>query len=61
VVAVPPAGEAAFAELCRAAGQPRTELGHVTAEQVLLIAGLAPLPLAELRVAWEATLPALFG
>jgi phosphoribosylformylglycinamidine synthase len=42
------------------AGVPVTELG-TTGGDVLAVEGVAELPLAELRAAWSATLPALFG
>jgi phosphoribosylformylglycinamidine synthase II len=42
------------------AGVPVTELG-TTAGDALSIDGVLDLPLAELRAAWSATLPALFG
>jgi phosphoribosylformylglycinamidine synthase len=42
------------------AGVPVTELG-TTGGDVLTVDGVAELPLAELRAAWSATLPALFG
>ncbi|WNV75328.1 phosphoribosylformylglycinamidine synthase subunit PurL [Geodermatophilus sp. DSM 44513] len=42
------------------AGVPVTELG-TTGGDALLVEGVAALPLAELRAAWTATLPALFG
>ena len=42
------------------AGVPVTELG-TTGGDALVVDGLLDLPLAELRAAWSATLPALFG
>jgi phosphoribosylformylglycinamidine synthase subunit PurL len=42
------------------AGVPVTELG-TTGGDALAVEGLLELPLAELRAAWSATLPALFG
>jgi phosphoribosylformylglycinamidine synthase len=42
------------------AGVPVTELG-TTGGDALVVDGVAELPLAELRAAWTATLPALFG
>jgi phosphoribosylformylglycinamidine synthase subunit PurL len=42
------------------AGVPVTELG-TTGGSALVVDGLLELPLAELRAAWTATLPALFG
>ncbi|WP_138733564.1 phosphoribosylformylglycinamidine synthase subunit PurL [Modestobacter excelsi] len=44
----------------QAAGVPVTELG-TTGGDALVLDGLLDLPLAELREAWTATLPALFG
>ncbi|WP_433557656.1 phosphoribosylformylglycinamidine synthase subunit PurL [Pseudonocardia xinjiangensis] len=46
--------------LAEAAGVPVTTLG-TTGGAALAVAGLAELSLSELRTAWEATLPALFG
>jgi phosphoribosylformylglycinamidine synthase len=46
------------------AGVPVTELGTTGGsgpDAVLAVDGVAELPLAELRAAWSATLPALFG
>ena len=43
-----------------AAGVPVTELG-TTGGDALVVDGLLDLRLAELRAAWTATLPALFG
>jgi phosphoribosylformylglycinamidine synthase len=44
----------------RAAGVPVTELG-TTGGEALVVDGVLEFPLAELREAWTATLPALFG
>lgn len=41
-------------------GVPAMEVG-VTGGPDLVVSGLAPIPLGELRAAWEATLPDLFG
>ncbi|MBN1095697.1 phosphoribosylformylglycinamidine synthase subunit PurL [Blastococcus sp. TML/C7B] len=46
--------------IARAAGVPVTELG-TTGGGSLVVDGVLELPLAELRAAWSATLPALFG
>jgi phosphoribosylformylglycinamidine synthase len=54
------ADPAAVRAAAEAAGVPVTELG-TTGGDALAIAGLLELPLAELREAWTATLPALFG
>jgi phosphoribosylformylglycinamidine synthase subunit PurL len=59
LVSVPP--ESDFVSRCTAAGLPWTHLGTVSESDELAIEGLDPLPLPELRTAWEATLPALFG
>ncbi len=61
LVAVPPAEVDAFTGRCTGLGLPWRRLGTVVPDQELAIGGLMPLPLAELRTAWEATLPALFG
>jgi phosphoribosylformylglycinamidine synthase len=58
LVAVPAAEVDAFTTRC--GDLPWQRLGTVTPDQELAIEGLAPLPLAELRETWEATLPALF-
>ncbi|HEX2297905.1 MAG TPA: AIR synthase related protein, partial [Pseudonocardiaceae bacterium] len=47
--------------LCTEHGVPLTRLGEVHADPTLRIAGIAPLPLADLHAAWSATLPALFA
>jgi phosphoribosylformylglycinamidine synthase II len=47
-------------EAAAAAGVPVTGLG-TTGGEALVVEGLLELPLAELREAWTATLPALFG
>ncbi|WP_249523690.1 phosphoribosylformylglycinamidine synthase subunit PurL [Modestobacter marinus] len=57
VTTTDPAAVRAAAE---AAGVPVTELG-TTGGDALVLDGLLELPLAELREAWTATLPALFG
>nr|MBA2324232.1 phosphoribosylformylglycinamidine synthase II [Pseudonocardiales bacterium] len=46
---------------CRAAGVPVTDLGEVTEAAGLTVDGVGTLDCAELRAAWEGTLPALFG
>jgi phosphoribosylformylglycinamidine synthase len=62
LVAVPPAAELRFAELCTARGLPHRKLGVVEAIWGTLdIEDVCTLPLDELRAAWEGTLPALFG
>jgi phosphoribosylformylglycinamidine synthase len=66
LVSVPSGSD--FTDRCSAAGVPWTLLGTVSpsvspvsSSSSLEIEGLAPLPVAELRAVWEATLPALFG
>src|SRR4051794_22557326 len=51
---------AAVRAAAEAAGVPVTELG-TTGGEALVLDGLLELPLTELREAWTATLPALFG
>ena len=60
LVAVPPGQLAAWTELCAAHRVPLTRLGTVGGD-ALVVGGLFEVPLAELRAAWTATLPALFG
>ncbi|KGH46141.1 phosphoribosylglycinamide synthetase [Modestobacter caceresii] len=59
-VVVTTADPAAVRAVAEAAGVPVTELG-TTGGDALVLDGLLELPLAELRAAWTATLPALFG
>jgi phosphoribosylformylglycinamidine synthase len=61
LVALPPTEAEAFTARCTSAGLPWQRLGVVEPNEELVIEGLAPLPLAELRSVGEATLPALFG
>jgi len=68
VVAVPRTEELRFTEMCTVRRQPWVKIGVVDAgdhgtldEQALDIQGVTRLSLAELRNAWEGTLPALFG
>ena len=68
VVAVPRTEELRFTEMCTVRRQPWVKIGVVDAgdhgtpeEQALDIQGITRLSLAELRTAWEGTLPALFG
>jgi phosphoribosylformylglycinamidine synthase len=57
-----PAGHAErLAQLCADHQVPVAPLGEVHAAPTLEIAEVATFPLDELRTAWEATLPALFG
>ena len=59
LVTVDPAGADAFVVRARAAGVPVERLG-TTGGAALAIVDVGELPLAELRIAWEGTLPALF-
>ncbi|NUT36786.1 MAG: phosphoribosylformylglycinamidine synthase subunit PurL [Hamadaea sp.] len=62
LVSVPPGHEKAFAALCEERQVPLTRLGAVAAEGAPLeVAGQFSIPLDELREAWTATLPTLFG
>ena len=61
LVAVPRTEELRFTEMCTARGLPWRKTGVVDPESgALEIQDVATFPLAELREAWEATLPALF-
>jgi phosphoribosylformylglycinamidine synthase subunit PurL len=63
IVAVPPADEARFAELCAAARYPLQRIGVVdggAGTPALDVVGQFSLPLAELRTAFEATFPGLY-
>jgi len=61
VVALPPAAEARFTDLCTTRGLPWTKIGTADpASDALDIAASFTIPLADLRAAWTATLPALF-
>jgi phosphoribosylformylglycinamidine (FGAM) synthase-like enzyme len=55
------AGAHRVAQLCTDHGVPVTRLGEVHTAPVLQIANVATFTLEELRVAWERTLPSLFG
>ncbi|CAN5569139.1 phosphoribosylformylglycinamidine synthase subunit PurL [soil metagenome] len=62
VVAVPRTEEVRFTEMCTARGLPATRIGVLDIlESAIDVQGQFRLPLAELRRAWSATLPALFG
>ncbi|SDC88895.1 phosphoribosylformylglycinamidine synthase subunit PurL [Actinokineospora iranica] len=62
LVAVPRSEELRFTEMCTARGLPWRRTGVVDPESKSLeIQDIGDLPLAELREAWEGTLPALFG
>jgi phosphoribosylformylglycinamidine synthase II len=60
VVALPRSEEMRFLEMCDARGFPATRIGVVDGDR-LEIQDLFDVPLAELRDAWEGTLPRLFG
>ncbi|HWE88833.1 MAG TPA: phosphoribosylformylglycinamidine synthase subunit PurL [Pseudonocardiaceae bacterium] len=62
LVAVPRSEEPRFVAMCAARELPCTKIGVVDqgSDQVEF-QGIAAIPLAELRAAWEATLPALFA
>ncbi|WP_309109782.1 phosphoribosylformylglycinamidine synthase subunit PurL [Saccharothrix sp.] len=61
LVAVPRTEELRFTDMCTARGLPWRKVGVVDPEsQALEVQGLGELSLAELREAWEGTLPALF-
>jgi phosphoribosylformylglycinamidine synthase subunit PurL len=60
LVTVPRSEELRFTEMCSARGLPCTRIG-VTDGETLDVQDLFEVPLAELRRAHEATLPALFG
>ncbi|MGH8825458.1 MAG: phosphoribosylformylglycinamidine synthase subunit PurL [Jiangellaceae bacterium] len=64
IVAVARSADAQFSHLCAASGHPYQVIGVVDdggGTPVLEIRGQFSVPLAELRVAFESTLPALFG
>jgi phosphoribosylformylglycinamidine synthase len=60
IVVVAEPDQTRFAELCAAHALPWARLGAVTGGAGLDVAGLAAIPLADLRAAHEATLPRLF-
>jgi phosphoribosylformylglycinamidine synthase len=60
LVSVPRSEELRFTEMCSARGLPCTRIG-VTDSTSLEVQDVLEVPLAELRDAYEATLPALFG
>jgi len=61
LVAVPRSEELRFTEMCTARGLPWRKTGVVDPEsEALEIQGIATFSLAELKQAWESTLPALF-
>jgi phosphoribosylformylglycinamidine synthase len=60
VVAVPRSEELRLTEMCAARGFPCARIGVVVGD-ALDVQGQFGVPLAELRTAWEGTLPRLFG
>lgn len=60
LVAGPPDGLAALGAACVEAGVPITRLGTAGGNE-LVIEGVTPIPLTDLRTAWTDTLPRLFG
>ncbi|GAA2723905.1 MULTISPECIES: phosphoribosylformylglycinamidine synthase subunit PurL [Streptomyces] len=60
VVSVPRSEELRFADMCGARGLPATRIGVVDGEEID-VQGQFTLPLAELRAAHEATIPALLA
>ena len=62
LVAVPRSEEPRFVAMCAARQVPCARIGVVDqGSDEVEFQGVATIPLAELRAAWEATLPALFG
>ena len=61
LVAVPRGHDKAFVALAAEYGVPCTPLGVTAAEPVLDVRDTFAIPLDEVRAAWSATLPALFG
>ncbi|MGW8380444.1 phosphoribosylformylglycinamidine synthase subunit PurL [Streptomyces sp. ODS28] len=60
VVSIPRSEEVRFTEMCAARGLPAARIGVVDGEDIE-VQGQFTLPLSELREAYEATLPELFG
>jgi len=65
LVALPRSEELRFTEMCDVRGVPCARIGVVDGREaegaVLEVQGALSVPLAELRAAWEGTLPRLFG
>jgi phosphoribosylformylglycinamidine synthase len=62
IVAVPPAAEVRFTDLCTSRRLPAQRIGALDIlESAIEVQGLFRIPMAQLRVAWASTLPALFG
>jgi phosphoribosylformylglycinamidine synthase II len=62
IVSVPRAEEARFTERCAAAGLPAQRIGVLDVlESAIEVQGQFRIPLSELRTAWAATLPRLWG
>jgi phosphoribosylformylglycinamidine synthase len=62
VVAVPRTGQTRFTGMCAARGLPAQRIGVLDVlEPAIEVQGQFRIPVAELRTAWTATLPDLFG
>ncbi|MEO6501457.1 MAG: phosphoribosylformylglycinamidine synthase subunit PurL [Jatrophihabitantaceae bacterium] len=62
IVAVPRTEQVRFSDMCSARGLPAQRIGVLDVlESAIEVQGQFRLPMSELRVAWAATLPALFG
>lgn len=61
LISVRPEARAEFLGLCATHGIPRTQLGEVTQEPELAVAGQFTLPLGRIRETWSATIPAALG
>jgi len=62
IVAVPRTEEVRFTDMCTARGLPAQRIGVLDVlESAIEVQGQFRLPLSELRTAWSATLPGLFG
>jgi len=61
IVAVPPAEEVRFTDLCTAGGFAHARIGVVDEAKALDVQGQFTLPLDELRLAHTSTLPAIFN
>lgn len=61
IVSLPAGSLTRFKALCEEHGVPLTRLGEVTGNPELEVQGQFTLPLAELREAWETTIPAVMN
>ncbi|HSS67947.1 MAG TPA: phosphoribosylformylglycinamidine synthase subunit PurL [Nocardioidaceae bacterium] len=61
IVAAPAGRDSGFEARCAEAGVPVSRIGVTTTGDELSVDGEFSIPLAELRTAWSATLPAVFG